>query len=308
MPWDLVCPCCRGALELVAPDARRCPACQRVYPRVDGIWRLLAPGRAEALAGFVAEYETVRLAEGRKVQDPAALRALPYRDLAFARPYEWFIRARSYDALIEMVVDPLGRRRGRPLRVLDLGSGLGWLAYRLSERGHEVAAVDLLTNDFDGLGVHRHYDRAFLPVQAEFDRLPFAAGSVDLVIYNGAFHYASSYPVTLTEALRVLAPGGRIAIVDSPLYNDPASGAAMVREREEAFARRHGFRGNTLPTEGYLTHARLAELEAQLALRFERFAPWYGVRWALKPWLARLRRTREPARFELVVGHRLGDA
>jgi hypothetical protein len=43
-------------------------------------------------------------------------------------------------------------------------------------------------------------------------------------------------------------------------------------------------------------------LQRQLALRWEIFEPWYGVRWWLKPWVARLRGLREPARLKLVVG------
>jgi hypothetical protein len=42
--------------------------------------------------------------------------------------------------------------------------------------------------------------------------------------------------------LRVLAPRGRVVIMDSPMYRDHSSGLAMVREREEAFERPYGFR------------------------------------------------------------------
>jgi len=162
----------------------------------------------------------------------------------------------------------------------------------------------VVVNDFDGLGVHRHYDRALLAVQAEFDRLPFRQGSVDVVIYNASFHYSSSYRRTLEEALRVLTGAGRLVIMDSPIYSDASSGRTMVRERDEVFERQYGLRGNLVRTEGFLTYDRLGALGADLALRFELFEPWRGIRWWLKPWSARLLGRREPARFQIVVGRR----
>jgi SAM-dependent methyltransferase len=304
MPWDLACPSCHAALKVTHSDERRCAACAITYRRRDGIWRFLVAGRERVFERFVVEYETVRSAEGRRVQNPSHLRALPFRDLSRQRRYEWSIRARSFETLITNVVEPRERTLGRALRVLDMGSGLGWLAYRLALRRNEVAAVDLVTNDFDGLGVWRHYDREFLPVQAEFDRLPFSDRTVDIVVYNASFHYAVDFASTLREALRVLGPSGRVVIMDTPIYRDASSGRAMVREREKAFETRYGFRGNALASEGFLTYERLDLLERELTVRWRLSEPWYGLRWWGKPWVARLRGSREPARFGLIVGQR----
>jgi SAM-dependent methyltransferase len=303
----LACPSCRAALTPEQSGTRRCPRCGATYRRDGGIWGLMAEGRQDAFREFVAQYETVRAAEGRRVQRRDHLQALPYRDVSRKRAYEWAVRSRSFRSLLRGVVQPLERGAREPLRILDLGGGLGWLAYRLALRGHQVAAVDLVTNDFDGLGVHRHYDCAFSSLLAEFDRLPLCDRSIALVIYNASFHYAADYASTLGEALRVLRPRGRIVIMDSPIYRDPSSGAQMVQERENDFERRYGFRGNTLHSEGYLTYDRLAALERQLGLRWEFIEPWYGLRWWLKPRIARLRGSREPARFKLVVGRPLGE-
>lgn len=282
------------------PEEQRCPRCEVTYRREDGIWRLLAEGRLDQFREFIRQYETVREAEGRRMQNAEALRCLPFRDRSRKRRYEWRIRAKSYRTLVRHVVVPFEQRIAR-LRIADLGSGLGWLAYRLALRGHDVAAVDLLTNDFDGLGVHRQYGCEFESIQAEFDRLPFAAATLDLVVYNAAFHYAKDYVVALNEARRVLRSGGAVAIMDTPMYRDRSSGARMVEERDRAFLRLHGFRATR--TESYLTYDRLAELENKIGLRWELYEPWYGLRWWSKPWAARVRGLREPARFKLVVGY-----
>lgn len=304
MAWDLACPTCRSSLTSVDSSTKKCLCCACEYRREGRIWRFLAQGREEAFREFIRQYETVRADEGRHLRDATHLLALPFRDLSRKRPYEWRVRARSFRALIAQVVRPLERTSVGPLRILDLGSGLGWLAHRLAARGHEVAGVDLLVSEFDGLGAHRHFGDEFVSVQAEFDRLPFHDGGVDLVVYNAAFHYAADYEVTLREALRVLGPRGLVVIMDTPTYRDPSSGAAMVREREDAFELRYGFRGGR--TEGFLTFDRLQGLRDRLGLAWEFVRPWYGLRWALKPWAARLRGSREPARFMLIVGRPRG--
>jgi SAM-dependent methyltransferase len=185
-----------------------------------------------------------------------------------------------------------------------VGAGNGWLSGRLALRGHQVAGVDLQTGKLDGLGAWVHYDAPFTPVQAEFDRLPFAPGQADLLIFNASFHYSTGYEATLAEALRVLRPEGCLAIVDSPIYHDASSGTQMVRERESQFQRDYGFPSNAIPCENYLTYDRLDRLAADLGLRWELIKPFYGWRWALRPWRARLRGHREPAGFLVIVGKR----
>jgi SAM-dependent methyltransferase len=289
-------------LEALRTDEGQCPACGTLYPQRDGIWRFLTPEREAFFKQFIAEYAIVRQAEGRGCDDPAYYRALPFVDLTGRFCDQWRIRARSFRTLAERVLPGLEAGRARPLRVLDLGAGNGWLSYRLSMRGHYVVAVDLLTNASDGLGAHVHYDAAITPVQAEFDRLPFGRGQADLAIFNAALHYSTQYETTLREALRALRGDGRLVILDSPVYRDPSSGEQMVREREAHFEQVYGFPSNALPSENYLTFERLHQLKAALGLRWEFFKPFYGWRWALKPWRARLRATREPAQFLLIVG------
>jgi SAM-dependent methyltransferase len=304
MAWELLCPPCRVVLLATDENARRCPRCGASFHREGGIWRFLSAEQERRFQEFVDRYETVRSAEGRRVQDAERLRALPFAAPSRERAHEWSIRSRSFKALLRRVVVPLERTLPVPLRILDLGSGLGWLAYRLALRGHEVAAVELVVNDFDGLGVHRHYDRVFVSVQAAFDRLPFGDRTVDLAVYNAAFHYAGDYPTALEEALRVLAPGGKLVVMDTPIYRDPASGRAMVREREQAFEREYGLRASAIRNEGFLTYSALEALGHRFALSWELVEPWYGVRWWLKPPIARLLGRREPARFKLIIGQR----
>ena len=291
-------------LEDAGLDRQRCPADGATYERRDGVWRMLLPARATALSQFMREYETVRRSEGRGDAHAAYYRALPFRDLSGRFSDDWKIRAASFRALVNHILPPLEASLGRACIALDLGAGCGWLAYRLAQRGHTVGAVDLQTNGVDGLGAYQHYDAEFVPVQAEFDRLPFVSGLADLVVFNASLHYATDYVTTLREALRVLRPGGTVVILDSPVYRHASSGQAMVREREVAFCHRFGFPSNAIASEHYVTHARLRDLADQLGVRWRLASPRHGMRFAIRRWKTLLLSRREAARFPLIAARK----
>jgi SAM-dependent methyltransferase len=287
----------------MSSDCQRCPRDGTEYARRDGIWRLLSPQRQAYFEQFVTEYQIVRHAEQRGSTDPEYYRSLPFVDLTRRFSRDWRIRARSYSALVERVLLPL-EQPARALKILDLGSGNSWLSNRLAQRGHDVAAVDLVVDATDGLGAYVHYAASFMPVQADFGQLPFTGSQIDVVIFNASLHYATSYEDTLAEALRVLCASGQLAILDSPVYTSEASGAQMVRERESAFQRAYGFPSNAIPSENYLTFRRLERLERSLGVEWSFIRPRYGLKWTLRPWRARLTGGREPARFMVIVGRR----
>ncbi|HSD83686.1 MAG TPA: class I SAM-dependent methyltransferase [Anaerolineae bacterium] len=301
---NFACPSCRVPLTRLSATQRRCPADHTIYECHDGIWRFLTPDRQAYFDRFMHEYQMVRQAEQRGSRDAAYYRALPFVDLSGRFTSDWRIRARSFNTLQRKVLQPLEQAAKRPLRAIDLGAGNGWLSYRLAQRGHKVAAIDLLTNSLDGLGAYVHYDAAFTPVQAEFDRLPFSENQIDLIIFNASLHYSTHYETTLCEALRVLHPQGQLIILDSPVYRSADSGLQMVREREAAFTRAYGFPSNALASENYLTDQRLHDLAETLHLHWKFVRPFYGWRWLWRPLTARLRRRREPARFAVIVGQR----
>ncbi len=289
-PFALACPTCHAEL-----DGARCPNCNVSYACEGGFWRFLPPERAAHFQQFEREYLTVRRAEGWGSTDSAYYRALPFVDRSGRFTELWRIRAASFRTLLR----ELPRQ---PRRVLDLGAGNGWLSYQLALRGHAVAAVDVQLDEQDGLTAFTQYDAQFTPIQAEFDHLPLAPGQADVIVYNGSLHYSTDCVQTLREALRVLEPRGTIAILDSPMYVTADSGTQMVLEREARFQRTYGFTSDSLPSEHFLTPRRLAELSDSLGIQWRVRDPWHGWRRALLPLWARLRGTRQPARFPVIIG------
>jgi SAM-dependent methyltransferase len=255
-----------------------------------------------AVAQFTREYTAVRRAEGWGSSDRAYYQALPFRDLTGRFPGIWRIRARSYATFVEHVLEPLERHG--PLHILDLGAGNGWLSNRLALRGHCVTAIDLMDDPLDGLGAARHYASPFAPLLAEFDHLPIADQHMDVAVFNASLHYSTDYADTLREALRVLHPHGTLVILDSPMYFDPTSGARMVQERQARFMATYGFASNALPSEHFLTPAKLHELSERLHLNWQVHQPGLDWRSALGRTVGGIRARREPARFPVIVGRR----
>ena len=305
--WHLACPACRAELgdEAALPPEVRCPGCGTVYPTLEGtggVRSLLPPARREHFAAFLADYTKIRLAERRGSDDPAYYLALPECPADHPIAWQWRLRRRTFAALVRRVLP----RLGPSLKALDLGAGVGWLSHRLSELGHQPCAVDLSADPQDGLGAARHYRPAWPRLQAEFDRLPFSDGEADLAIFNASLHYSTDYRATLAEALRVLRPGGALILLESPIYRRDESGRRMVEERHADFARRFGTRSENIPSREYLTWKALDGLARDLGIAWHRVTPWYGWKWAMRPWIARLRRRREPSRFAILWARRPG--
>jgi len=275
-------------------DAATCETCQQTFARREDTWCFLPPSREREFADFRREYQTVRADEGWGALDASYYRALPHVDQDDPQRNIWCIRECSFERLLRLIGN------GKPLKILDVGAGNGWLANQLARQGHTLAALDLADDSRDGLGARVHYETSFEAYQAEFDRMPFGEAQFDVVIFNAALHYADALSVTLREARRVMRSDGSIMVMDSPFYARPLSGTAMVAEREASFARKYGF-NRQVRTIGFLTRAGLEQSAAEAGLEMDTWAE--DNRWATRlrcTWIG-WRTGREPARFPIVV-------
>lgn len=322
--WRLACPACGAALPplpdgvaAAAGDARPtahvalsldCSGCGASWPRHDGIWRLLTAADADRVAPFLDAYRAVRAAEGRASLAPAERLALPYAWPPSPLAGQWRIRAASFRCLARR-----GLAGAPPGRLVDVGAGNGWLAWRLAVAGWSVLALDLDADAGDGLGAAEPYARdlaarglapRLVRAVAHADRLPLAAGAADVVLFNASLHYAADPAATLRAAARAVADGGRIVVVDSPIYRRRASGERMVAERRAAYTARYGWPSTDLGSREYLVAGELEAALAPLGFAVRHHRPWAGWRWALRPCSARLRGRREPARFAVSVARR----
>ena len=127
-------------------------------------------------------------------------------------------------------------------KLLDVGTGTGRMAQLYAPAADHVVAID---KSPDMLRIARARLQHLPPgkvelVQGDFTALPFADAVFDTVLFHQVLHYSHTPETVLTEAARVTAPGGRIALVDFAAH-----------DREEL---RHGH-----------AHARLGFTDAQIA-------------------------------------------
>lgn len=281
-----------------------CAVCRFQMRLSSGIIHTLSPERIAYYARFVGDYERIRAAEGRGSQDEDFYLGLPYKDATGRNSGQWKIRARSYDYLIRRVL----KSQDNCGTILDLGAGNCWMSFRLALAGYQPVAVDLLANERDGLAAAVHYQKhlskPFPRYQAELTRLPFQDGQFDAIVFNASFHYAEDYAASLREALRCLKSGGMAIISDTPWYSQEESGWQMVSERRSTFLQRYGTASDSIHSLEFLTDERLRTLEKQLSIQWAVHCPWYGIKWAVRPFMAQLRHRREPSRFRIYVARK----
>jgi ubiquinone/menaquinone biosynthesis C-methylase UbiE len=93
--------------------------------------------------------------------------------------------------------------------MLDVGGGAGRIAAALRGMLREVFVVDVSD------GMLRHAcGKGLAVVLAPAESLPFLSGSIDRIIMVDALHHVMNQRQTADELWRVLAPGGRILIIE----------------------------------------------------------------------------------------------
>jgi ArsR family transcriptional regulator len=103
-----------------------------------------------------------------------------------------------------------------PLDVADLGCGEGYLTIEAARWARSVVAIDrspaVLARARE-LAVRRRRTNITWKTGA-IERLPLADQSVDVALLSQALHHATDPARALSEAARILRPGGRVLILD----------------------------------------------------------------------------------------------
>jgi ubiquinone/menaquinone biosynthesis C-methylase UbiE len=133
-------------------------------------------------------------------------------------------RAEELAAQVRAFVHPRGDERA-----LDVGTGVGALAFALAPLVRDVVGVDRVpellalarerAGDFDNVSF----------VEADATKLPFDDGSFDLSGTLRTLHHVARPELVLAELVRVTRRGGALVVVDQLAPVDPLAALAVDR-------------------------------------------------------------------------------
>src|SRR2546423_6353195 len=162
----------------------------------------------------------------------------------------------AWDRILDLVVG--GPKAKTSLDALDVGCGTGFLSLELAGRGPRVTGIDFAPQMLAearrkaaAQGVAVRFE------EGDAEQLPFPAASFDLVMTRHVLWTLPHPEQAIDEWIRVLRPGGRLAVMDSQF--DPS-----VLERSPQNARsstEYAGIGDWLP---FLGGRPQAEIEALL--------------------------------------------
>lgn len=100
--------------------------------------------------------------------------------------------------------------------VADLGCGEGYLTIEAALWAKKVYAIDHSTDVLARAKAMATRRRAKNIVwkRGELEKVPLADGSVDIAVASQALHHAKDPARALSEAFRILRPGGRLLVLD----------------------------------------------------------------------------------------------
>jgi ubiquinone/menaquinone biosynthesis C-methylase UbiE/DNA-binding HxlR family transcriptional regulator len=103
-----------------------------------------------------------------------------------------------------------------PMIIADLGAGEGAFALLLAQRAKKVIAVDTSAKMIEVAREQalRHGVANVEYRLGDMEELPIDSAAVDLVFFSQSLHHALHPDRALSEANRILIPGGRIVILD----------------------------------------------------------------------------------------------
>lgn len=151
------------------------------------------PAEGPATSGRMVDYKSHYRADAEAIVDPGELDPLRHAS-----------EHRRFEALVRLL------KPGNGEKVLDVGCGSGWLAFRCQNRGARVWAMDI-----GPVGVtaarRRFPDVSYFQV-GDVYHLPFATGTFDVLVLSEVIEHLEEVDRALAEVRRVMRVGARVLI------------------------------------------------------------------------------------------------
>ena len=183
---------------------------------------------------FEKQYIRVRTRE-KRMYDDDEVSDLPNMPASHPHYKEWLTRKWSSDKLISYLA-----AKNRPLRILEIGCGNGWLSFQLSKLKHsKVTGQDInFTELQQAARVFNGYTKLRFIYGDMFSGI-LSDRKFDIIIFAASIQYFSSLENILSLSVNRLNPGGEIHILDTHFYKP--SELTGAKQRTESYYRSLGF-------------------------------------------------------------------
>lgn len=145
---------------------------------------------------------------------------MTFDHFGFLAPYyDRVLKFREAEALVRRLALPVTGL------ILDAGGGTGRVAQALAGMAGQVVVTDV------SLGMLAQAREKEIPVICGAgEKLPFPSGAFDRVLMVDALHHVHDHADTARELWRVLAPGGRLLIVEPDIRVLAVKGIALFEK------------------------------------------------------------------------------
>jgi 2-polyprenyl-3-methyl-5-hydroxy-6-metoxy-1,4-benzoquinol methylase len=176
---------------------------------------------------FEEIYIATRRKESRIYSDDE-VRILPEISARHRHHNEWGIRRQSAIRLIQYL-----QARNKPLKILEVGCGNGWLSNRMSQ----LSSSEVIGIDINSLEIEQA-ERLFTADNLHFFRGDIrdgvlGNGTFDVIVFAASLQYFPSLKEIIDTCLLHLRAQGEIHIIDTNLYKE--SELADARQRSFAY-------------------------------------------------------------------------
>jgi ArsR family transcriptional regulator len=182
------------------------------------LYRLIPPDPTDSVLNGLLTQARAEIPEAPA--DQAAMRSVlrkrqdkmrSFFDSVAGRLGKDYVPGKSWKSMAEALL-----RLMPPLIIADLGAGEGAFSLLLAQRAKKVIAVDTSAKMIE-VGREQALRHGVDNVEyrlGDMEELPIDTACVDLVFFSQSLHHALHPDRAISEAHRILAPSGRIVILD----------------------------------------------------------------------------------------------
>lgn len=208
----------------------------------DGIYNIIDENKVYDLNNYLTSFKAFRSEKKLRIMDVDLYENLPF---SINTP-TWLARQKDTE-IVDLILN-----NKSDLNILDLGAWNCWLSNYIAQKGHIVTAVDLFTDEFDGLKAINNYKTKITAVQLYPDEIFRFKGKFDLIIFNRNWSFITKPENVLKDALNLLSENGTLLFTGLAFYKNSTEIEAHLKKLDKQFKKAFNMSLFFKKSKGYL--------------------------------------------------------